>query len=49
MTPPEQHFARFKTVVAELQEVLECHHVTGADSLVLKEFTRVEVDSLTGA
>jgi len=36
VSTPEQHFARLKTVVAELQEVLECHHVTRADSLVLK-------------
>jgi len=33
---PEHHFARLKALVAELAEVREAHHVTGADSLVLK-------------
>jgi Lrp/AsnC family transcriptional regulator, leucine-responsive regulatory protein len=36
VSTPEAQFARLKAVVAGLQEVLECHHVTGADSLVLK-------------
>lgn len=36
VSTPEHQFARLKTVVAELQEVLECYHVTGADSLVVK-------------
>jgi Lrp/AsnC family transcriptional regulator, leucine-responsive regulatory protein len=33
---PEPQFARLKALAVELREVLECHHVTGADSLVLK-------------
>src|SRR5262249_48012798 len=33
---PEENFRRLKLKVKELEEVLECHHVTGADSLVLK-------------
>jgi Lrp/AsnC family leucine-responsive transcriptional regulator len=32
----EPHFARLKALVLGLREVLECHHVTGADSLVVK-------------
>src|SRR5215470_9641970 len=36
VSTPEPQFARLKAVVAALSEVLECHHVTGADSLVLK-------------
>ena len=36
VSTPEPQFARLKAAVAGLQEVLECHHVTGADSLVLK-------------
>ena len=36
VSTPEPQFARLKAVIAELSEVLECHHVTGADSLVLK-------------
>ena len=36
VSTPEPQFVRLKAVVAELSEVLECHHVTGADSLVLK-------------
>ena len=32
----EQHFARLKALVLELPEALECHHVTGADTLVVK-------------
>jgi len=32
----EQHFARLKALVLQLPEVLEGHHVTGADSLVVK-------------
>jgi Lrp/AsnC family leucine-responsive transcriptional regulator len=33
---PEQHFARLKALVLQLPEALECHHVTGPDSLVVK-------------
>ena len=33
---PESQFARLKALAVALREVLECHHVTGADSLVLK-------------
>jgi Lrp/AsnC family leucine-responsive transcriptional regulator len=33
---PEERFARLKAQVADLEDVLECHHVTGSDSLVLK-------------
>jgi Lrp/AsnC family leucine-responsive transcriptional regulator len=40
VSAPEQHFARLKALVLELAEVLECHHVTGADSLVLKATAR---------
>ena len=36
VSSPEQQFARLKAVAVALREVLECHHVTGADSLVLK-------------
>ena len=36
VSTPEPQFARLKAAAAGLQEVLECHHVTGADSLVLK-------------
>ena len=36
VSTPEPQFARLKALVASLREVLECHHVTGADSLVLK-------------
>src|SRR6266852_2497443 len=41
----EQHFARLKALVLELHEALECHHVTGADSLVVK-VTAVSVGHL---
>ena len=33
---PEEKCARLKTLVHGLAEVLECHHVTGADAYVLK-------------
>jgi Lrp/AsnC family leucine-responsive transcriptional regulator len=33
---PEEKCARLKTLVQGLAEVLECHHVTGADAYVLK-------------
>jgi Lrp/AsnC family leucine-responsive transcriptional regulator len=36
VSTPEPQFARLKSLAVELREVLECHHVTGADSLVLK-------------
>jgi Lrp/AsnC family transcriptional regulator, leucine-responsive regulatory protein len=36
VSTPEPHFARLKAAVTDLPEVLERHHVTGADSLVLK-------------
>jgi Lrp/AsnC family transcriptional regulator, leucine-responsive regulatory protein len=36
VTAPEEKFQQLKTTVRDLDEVLECHHVTGADSLVLK-------------
>jgi Lrp/AsnC family transcriptional regulator, leucine-responsive regulatory protein len=36
VSTPEPQFARLKALAVELREVLECHHVTGADSLVLK-------------
>jgi len=36
VTAPEEKFRQLKATVRNLTEVLECHHVTGADSLVLK-------------
>jgi Lrp/AsnC family transcriptional regulator, leucine-responsive regulatory protein len=36
VTTPEERFGRLKAVVAELDDVLEAHHVTGSDSLVLR-------------
>jgi Lrp/AsnC family leucine-responsive transcriptional regulator len=36
VTAPEEKFQQLKTTVRDLDAVLECHHVTGADSLVLK-------------
>jgi Lrp/AsnC family leucine-responsive transcriptional regulator len=36
VSAPEHQFARLKAVAADLIEVREAHHVTGADSLVLK-------------
>jgi Lrp/AsnC family leucine-responsive transcriptional regulator len=33
---PEERCARLKALVRGLAEVLECHHVTGADAYVLK-------------
>ena len=36
ITSPEHHFSRLKTLVREIPEVLEAHHVTGADTLVLR-------------
>ena len=33
---PEEKCARLKSLVQGLAEVLECHHVTGADAYVLK-------------
>jgi Lrp/AsnC family leucine-responsive transcriptional regulator len=36
VTAPEEKFRHLKTTVRDLAEVLECHHVTGTDSLVLK-------------
>jgi Lrp/AsnC family leucine-responsive transcriptional regulator len=33
---PEERCARLRTLVQSLPEVLECHHVTGADAYVLK-------------
>jgi Lrp/AsnC family leucine-responsive transcriptional regulator len=36
VSAPEHHFARLKALVVDLHEVVECHHVTGADSLVVR-------------
>jgi Lrp/AsnC family leucine-responsive transcriptional regulator len=36
VTVPEERFARLRAAVAELEDVLEAHHVTGSDSLVLR-------------
>jgi Lrp/AsnC family transcriptional regulator, leucine-responsive regulatory protein len=36
VSAPEEKFRQLKATVQDLAEVLECHHVTGADSLVLK-------------
>lgn len=33
---PEEHAARVKALALELAEVLECHHLTGSDSFVVK-------------
>jgi Lrp/AsnC family leucine-responsive transcriptional regulator len=36
VSTPEPQFARLKALAIQLREVVECHHVTGADSLLLK-------------
>lgn len=36
VSAPEERCSGLKTCVAGLPEVLECHHVTGSDSFVLK-------------
>jgi Lrp/AsnC family transcriptional regulator, leucine-responsive regulatory protein len=36
VSAPEEKFRQLKAAVQDRAEVLECHHVTGADSLVLK-------------
>jgi Lrp/AsnC family transcriptional regulator, leucine-responsive regulatory protein len=36
VSAPEEKFRQLKAAVQDLAEVLECHHVTGADSLVLR-------------
>ncbi len=36
VSTPEEHSGRVKALARELSEVLECHHLTGSDSFIVK-------------
>lgn len=36
VSTPEEHSGRVKALARELSEVLECHHLTGGDSFIVK-------------